>query len=486
MNKPIRTISLFCLVLFLALMLNATYLMYVRSGELTADPQNRRVITAAFSRERGAILVGKDAVARSVPSDDQYDFQRTYPQPFKYAPLTGYFSYYSQSGIERSQNDVLSGEDSRLFVTRLVDMLSNTDPQGGNVQLTIDPEAQTAAFEGLRALGEDVQGAVVAIEPATGKILAMVSNPTYDPNTLASHDFGSVEDSYQALEQDPAEPLINRGIGTTLPPGSTFKLVTAAAAIESGDYDAQSMVPGGASFQLPQSTTKVGNQGGGDCGGNRITLTQALQVSCNVTFMSLADELGIEAMTEQAEKFGFNSTSLEDLPGQARSLYPPDMDEPQTALSGIGQSSVTATPLQMAMVSAGIANDGVVMRPYVVDEVRAPNLSLLDKTSESELSEAVSPSTADDLTEMMVATVDDGTAYAAAIPGVRVAGKTGTAESTDTRPPYAWFTSFAPADDPKVAVAVLVQSSDTAPGDIAGGRLGGPIAKAVMEAVLNP
>lgn len=486
MNKPIRTISLFCLVLFLALMLNATYLMYVRSGELTADPQNRRVINAAFSRERGAILVGKDPVARSVPSDDSYDFQRTYPQPFKYAPLTGYFSYYSQTGIERSQNDVLSGDDSRLFVTRLVDMLSNTDPQGGNVQLTIDPDAQTAAFEGLRALGEDVQGAVVAIEPTTGKILALVSNPTYDPNTMASHDFSAVSETYSALLEDEAEPLINRGISTTLPPGSTFKLVTAAAAIESGDYDAQSMVPGGTSFQLPQSTTKVGNEGGSNCGGNRITLTQALQVSCNVTFMSLADELGIDAMTEQAEKFGFNATSLEDLPGQARSLYPPDMDPPQTALSGIGQASVTATPLQMAMVSAGIANDGVVMRPYVVDEVRAPNLSLLDKTSESELSEAVSPSTAEELTEMMVATVDDGTAYAAAIPGVRVAGKTGTAESTDTRPPYAWFTSFAPADDPKVAVAVLVQSSDTAPGDIAGGRLGGPIAKAVMEAVLNP
>jgi penicillin-binding protein A len=486
MNKPIRTISLFCLVLFLALMLNATYLMYVRAGELTADPQNRRVINAAFSRERGAILVDKDPVARSVESNDQYDFQRTYPEPFKYAPLTGYFSYYSQTGLERSQNDVLSGDDSRLFVTRLVDMLSNTDPKGGNVQLTIDPAAQTAAFEGLRAIGEDVQGAVVAIEPSTGKILAMVSNPTYDPNTLASHDFASVEESYQALLADPAEPLINRAIATTLPPGSTFKLVTAAAAIESGDYDRQSMVPGGASFQLPGTDVRVGNHTGESCGADRITLTQALAVSCNVTFLSLADELGIDAMTEQAEKFGFNATSLEDLPGQAPSLYPADMDPAQTSLSGIGQSSVTASPLQMAMVSAGIANDGVVMRPYVVDEVRAPNLSLLDKTEESELSRAVSGSTADELTEMMVATVDEGTAYPAAIPGIRVAGKTGTAQSTASRPPYAWFTSFAPADDPKVAVAVLVQASDTAREEIAGGALGGPIAKAIMEAVLNP
>ena len=251
MNKPIRMISLFCLVLFLALLVNSTYLMYVRADELSADPHNRRIITAAFSRERGAILVGKDAVARSVPCDDNYEFQRTYPQPFKYAPLTGYFSYYSQTGVERSQNDVLSGDDSRLFVTRLVDMLSNTDPQGGNVQLTIDPDAQNAAFDGLEALPGEAAGAVVAIEPTTGQVLAMVSNPTYDPNTMASHDFDAVAELAKTLHNDPSDPLINRGISTTLPPGSTFKLVTAAAAIESGDYDAHSMVPGGLRSSCP-------------------------------------------------------------------------------------------------------------------------------------------------------------------------------------------------------------------------------------------
>jgi len=484
-NKPIRTISVFCMLLFLALMLNATYLMYVRSDDLGEDPRNRRVISEAFSRERGAILVGREPVARSVPSDDQYEYQRTYPLPFKYAPITGYFSYYSQTGIEQSQNDVLSGDDSRLFVTRLVDMLSNTQPQGGNVQLTVDPDAQTAAWDGLQALGSDVQGAVVALEPSTGRVLAMASNPTYDPNKLASHDFGAVTESYEQLEGAAAGPLTNRATGTTLPPGSTFKLVTAAAAIESGDYDADSQVPGGYQFQLPQSTTKIGNDSGGNCGGDRITLTEALAVSCNVTFLSLANELGNEAMLEQAEAFGFNSTALEDLPGQARSLYPGDMDEPQTAMSGIGQSSVTATPLQMAMVASGIANDGVVMEPYLVDEVFAPNLDKLDVTDPSEYSEAVSRTTADELTEMMVATVDDGTAYNAAIPGVRVAGKTGTAQSTPDRPPYAWFVSFAPADDPKVAVAVMVEASDTAREDIAGGLLGAPIAKDVMEAVIQ-
>jgi peptidoglycan glycosyltransferase len=201
--------------------------------------------------------------------------------------------------------------------------------------------------------------------------------------------------------------------------------------------------------------------------------------------LSLANELGVDAMADQAEAFGFNDTSLVDLGGQAESLYPRDLDPPQTALSGIGQSSVTATPLQMAMVVAAIANDGDVMRPYVVDEVRAANLSVLDRTDPQSISKAISSTTAEELTSMMVATVDSGTATPAQIPGVQVAGKTGTAQSTADRPPYAWFVSFAPADDPQVAVAVLVQSSDTSRSEIGGGRLGGPIAKAVMEAVIN-
>ena len=485
MNKPIRVVSVFCLVLFMALLVNVTYLMYVRADTLSDDPRNRRIITATFSRERGAILVGKDAVARSVPSDDKYKFQRVYPQPMKYAPITGYFSWYGQTGVESSQNSVLAGDDSRLFVTRLVDMLSNSDPKGGNVQLAANAAAQDAAWEGLQALPGDAQGAVVALEPTTGRVLAMASTPTFDPNKLASHDFGAVADLSKELNADPREPLINRAIGTTLPPGSTFKLVTAAAAIESGNYDADSQVPGGYRFKLPQSTTSVGNYDGGNCGGRRITLTQALQVSCNVTFMSLANELGVDAMADQAEAFGFNDTSLEDLGGQAESLYPRDLDPPQTALSGIGQSSVTATPLQMAMVVAAIANDGDVMRPYVVDEVRAANLSVLDRTDPQSISKAISSTTAEELTTMMVATVDSGTATPAQIPGVQVAGKTGTAQSTADRPPYAWFVSFAPADDPQVAVAVLVQSSDTSRSEIGGGRLGGPIAKAVMEAVIN-
>lgn len=486
MNKPIRTLALFCLVLFLALLLNVTYLQYVESSSLNARPENRRVVQAAFSRERGAILVGRTPVAESVRSDDKYKWQRSYPQPFKYAHVTGFFSYFSQTGVERTENPVLSGDDSRLFVNRLVDLIRDASPQGGHVELTLNPDAQDAAVEGLRDLGEGVKGAVVALDPSTGKILAMASSPSFDPNRMASHDLGSAQQATDELYGDPDQPLLNRAIQTTLPPGSTFKLITAAAAIESGTYNATSMVPGGSSFDLPQSSKSIGNHDGGNCGGDKITLTQALQVSCNVTFLSLADELGPEKMRAMAEGFGFNSQPMADLPAVATSRYPDDLNAPETAMSGIGQSSVTASPLQMAMVVSAIANGGRLMQPYLVSTVQSPTYDVLDQTRERELGRPISSGTARELTDMLVATVDSGTATAAQIPGIKVAGKTGTAQSTPERPPYAWFVSFAPADDPVVAVAVMVESSSYPREEIAGGRLGAPIAKRVMEAVIGP
>lgn len=490
MNKPIRTIATFCLLLFLALMLNATYLQYWQASALDENPLNRRVLEEAFSSERGAILVGRTPVADSEPVDDRYEFQRTYPQPFKYAPITGWFSYYSQTGIEQSQNSVLSGDDSRLFVTRLVDLFSNSASKGGSVQLTIDPAAQTAAFEGLAALGDDVEGAVVAIEPRTGKILAMVSLPTYDPNELARHDFAAVEDRYRALQQQENEPMLNRAIQTRLAPGSTFKLVTAAAAIEELGYDANSQVPGGATYQLPLTSDDSGliDNEGRDCGTDKIPFTQAMGQSCNTTFARLAVDVGADAMLDQAEAFGFNTDYLEDLSPQAQSNFPEGMNEPETGQSGIGQFEVQATPLQMAMVSAGIANAGTVMRPYLVDAVLTPELEVLPQTDPEELSQAIDADTASVLTDLMVSTVDEGTASIAQIPGIEVAGKTGTAQSgQDGVAPYAWFTSFAPARDPQVAVAVMIQRAPgTERGEIAGGALGGPIAKAVMEAVIQP
>ncbi|MBZ5738215.1 peptidoglycan D,D-transpeptidase FtsI family protein [Nocardioides mangrovi] len=490
MNKPIRTVSIFCLLLFLALMINATYLQYWKAGALNDDARNRRVIVAAYSQERGAILVGRNPVAESVESDDKYKFQRTYPKPEEYAPITGYFSYFGATGTELTQNDVLSGQDDRLFVTNLVDLLSNDQAKGGNVALTIDPKAQAAAFEGLKALGSDVQGSVVAIQPTTGKILAMVSLPTYDPNVLASHDLSSVSKASARLNDDPTQPLLNRSIQTRLPPGSTFKVVTAAAAIEKGLYDASSQVPGGVTYQLPLTSGPTGeiDNEGRNCGANnsKIPFALAMENSCNTSFAQIAEKVGAEDMRKTAEGFGFNQHYFDDLTPQALSVFPEKLDDAQLGQTGFGQFDVSATPLQMAMVAAGLANDGSVMKPYLVDEEQSADLEVLHKTDPEELSRAVSATTANEVTKLMVATVDDGTAFPAAIPGIDVAGKTGTAQTGQTdRSPYAWFISFAPAEDPQVAVAVMIQNLDIPRDEVAGGQLGGPIAKAVMQAVIK-
>jgi peptidoglycan glycosyltransferase len=390
---------------------------------------------------------------------------------------------------------VLSGDDDLLFVNKLVDLLSNKSGKGGNVALTLDRDAQDAAYEGLDNLPGDVEASVVAIQPSTGRILAMASLPSFDPNKLSTHDFSAVKTDYDRLQADETEPLLNRAIQTTLPPGSTFKLVTAAAALESGKYTADGEVPGGATYQLPQTSDSSGeiDNEGRSCGSDKIPFEQALAQSCNTTFAQLGVELGGEALREQAEAFGFNQHYLDDIGPQATSRFPEDATEPEAGQSAIGQFEVQASPLQMAMVAAGIANQGVVMKPYIVDSIQSPELETLKQTEPEELDRAVSEETADGLTQLMVATVEGtsqgvpGTASPAAIAGVTVAGKTGTAQSGQADvPPYAWFVSFAPAQDPEVAVAVMIQKIDGVDrGEIAGGQLGGPIAKAIMEAVIK-
>ncbi|WP_030483610.1 peptidoglycan D,D-transpeptidase FtsI family protein [Nocardioides aequoreus] len=494
MNKPIRTMAVVCLTLFLALLLNVTYVQYWQAESLSSlseHPDNVRVRDAEFSRERGSILVRGQAVAESVPSDDAYQFQRQYPRPLQFAHLAGFFSRDSGlGGVEASQNSILSGSDSRLFGYRVVDLADNEQPRGGSVTLTIDPAAQRAAYEGLAALGDDVQGAVVALEPSTGKVLAMVSSPRFDPNRLSSHDFSAASDYRNQLLDAPRRPLDNRAIEEALPPGSVFKLVTAAAALESGDYEPDTQVDGRASLDLPQTSTTLPNLGGGSCGGDTVSLTRALEVSCNVAFGSIGLDLGAEALREQSQKFGFDTRTFEDLDDaltrQAVSTIG-DPDEPQTALSAIGQSNVVATPLQMAMVAAGIANDGVVRRPYLVDEILSPKLETLERTDPEDMPDqpAMSPENARDLREMMVSVVDNGTGTTAQIDGVDVGGKTGTAQSAPDRPPYAWFVSFAPADTPSVAVAVLVQDAGVERNQISGSGLAAPIARAVMQAVIG-
>jgi peptidoglycan glycosyltransferase len=484
MNRPIRTLAVFALVLFGLLLVNANYVQVFRAGDLNARADNKRARDAECSSERGPILVGRKTAARSVESGDRLKYLRRYPAGRLYAPVTGFFScYYGTRAVEASENSILSGSDSRLFVNRLLDLIGNNQPQGGSVLTTINSKAQKAAYSGLLALPGNVRGAVVALDPTTGAILADVSVPSYNPNILAGHDFDKVTESYHRLIAPQAQNFISRSTQSIYPPGSTFKLVTAAAALSNG-YTPDSMVRGGAALPLPQTTHVLHNENGSDCGGDQITLTQALEVSCNVSFGDLGLKLGQQRLRDQAEKFGFNEDYLTQLPFNP-SQFPDTLDEPETALSAIGQFDVAASPLQMAMVAAGIANGGAVMAPYVVSEVRSPDLDVLSKAQPEVLHQAVSGQVADWLTQMMVDVVNQGTGSPAQIPGVSVAGKTGTANSSTSKSPYAWMVTFAPANDPQVAVAVVIEQSGTGRDDITGGGLAGPISKNVMEAVID-
>ncbi|MET0711214.1 MAG: penicillin-binding protein 2 [Jiangellaceae bacterium] len=488
MNGPIRKVAAGCMLLVFLLLANITYVQAIRADELNSRSDNRRVLLDEYAKERGPILVGDEPVALSVETDDEFAYLRQYPVPLLYAPATGYYSsVFGRSAVERSENDILSGDDDRLFARRLVDLVTNREQRGGTVKLTLNPAAQQAAYD---ALGDN-KGAVVALDPRTGAILAMVSKPSYDPNPLASHSVEEQQAAWQVLQEDPEKPTLNRAIAQTLPPGSVFKIVTAAAALESGRYEPDSLIPGPAEYDLPQSTVDLPNQSGEPCGSGPeelTTLTNALRVSCNTAFAYLGNDLGDDALREQAERFGYNSEPLTDENlNAASSIFPAELDAPQTALAAIGQFDVRATPLQIAMVSAGIANDGTVMNPYLIEELRDPDrVKVLERTEPEELSRAVSTETAQELTAMMVEVVENGTGQNGQLDGIQVAGKTGTAQTTAERPPYAWFTSFAPADDAQIAVAVVIEEApDTARDDIAGGRLAAPVAKAVMEAVLG-
>ena len=481
MNAPLRRLSVAVLLLFGLLLVNVNYLQVVRADDLHNDSNNPRLIAEEYSRERGPILVAGEPVASSKETDDRLKYLRQYSDGELYAPATGFYSLvYGSSGIEREANSILAGTDDALFVRRVIDLLTGASPKGGSVALTLDPQAQQAAFEGLAGR----RGAVVAIDPTTGALLALATSPSYDPNLLASHSPAEVRRNYERLNRRPSRPMLDRALRQTYPPGSTFKIVTSAAALESGRYNPDSPVYGGAALDLPQTDAPLPNFDGLPCFGGNPTLTEALMRSCNAAFGKIGLELGDDALRAQAEKFGFNQ-AFEVPMRSVASYFPENPDPPQTAQSAIGQFDVRATPLQMAMVAAAVANRGVLMAPYLVQQVQAPDLSVIDSARPREVGTAVSPQTAAELAEMMTAVVDDGTGTNAQIPGVKVAGKTGTAQQGGGRKPHAWFVSFAPSDtEAQVAVAVVIEDGGGA-AEVSGNQLAAPIARAVMEAVLQ-
>jgi peptidoglycan glycosyltransferase len=481
-NKELKRVSIVVLLMFIALFSSSTVIQVLRADELRADGRNSRTLYASYSAERGPILVDGQPIAQSVPTDDAFKFQRTYTDGPLFAPVTGYFTLnQGNTGIEGTLNDYLSGTSNSQFLDQINAILTGQNPKGAAVELTLDRDIQQAAWD---ALG-DLQGAVVAINPKTGAILAMVSKPSFDPNSLAGHDSDLVIATYEQLLADPSGPLFNRTLAGNLnPPGSTFKLVVASAALESGSYTPDSQFPNPPQLQLPQSDSVIINSGGDDCGGGAtVSIADALRLSCNIPFAQLGQALGARAILDQATKFGFNSSISVPL-DSTPSVYPRGLDEPQTMLSAFGQSSVRASPLQMAMVTMAIANGGTLMKPNLVESITAPNLTVLQSLQPAVFGQPISRETAAALTQMMVSSVSNGAASNATIDGVEVAGKTGTAENGEGDPYTLWFTGFAPANDPQVVVAVVVENGGGLGQSGYGNLVAAPIAKKVLEAVL--
>ncbi len=483
MTKQLRRLSIVVLLMFLSLFAATSWIQVAIAGQLSEHPENRRTLYDSYEVQRGTIFAGGTAIATSEPSGDLYSWIRRYPDAQMWAPVTGFINpvLRSSTGLERAMNAALSGTGSQQFLTRLDQIVSGQPPRGSNVLLSLDPDVQRVAYDALDGL----QGAVVAMEPSTGRILAMATSPSFDTNLLASHNSSEVNAADQQLSDDPLKPRINRVTEETDPPGSTFKLVVTAAAIASGDYTPESTFDNPATFRLPGTDNILHNFDRGTCGpGEEVTLETALRLSCNIPMAELALELGPDAIREQAQKFGFNS-SFEIPLNVAASSYPEGFDQPQTALSGIGQTDVRATPLQIAMVAAGIANDGVVMNPRMVDRVVASDLTVQDEPADTEFGQALTPEQAETMTQMMIGNVQNGAATGARIDGVDVAGKTGTAEHNPGDPYTLWFTGFAPAEDPEVVVTVMVQNGGGLGQNGTSNGIAAPIAKEVIEAVLS-
>jgi len=488
MNTSLRRIAVAIMALIVLLLANATLTQVFTADGLRSDPRNQRVLLDEYSRQRGQISAGGQLLAYSVSTDGRFRFLRVYPNPLAYAPVTGFYSLrYSSSGLERAEDTILNGSDQRLFGRRLADFFTGRDPRGGNVATTINPRVQQAAWDAMEdGCNGPCKGAVVALEPSTGKILAMVSAPSYDPNLLATHDVEEQTATWQQLRDNPDSPLLNRAISETYPPGSTFKVITTAAALQAGATEdtqltAQPRIP------LPDSTATLENFGGSACGGGPTApLREAFAKSCNTAFVELGIDTGADPLKNTARAFGLD-TAPTPLPLQvAESTVGPISDAAALGMSSIGQRDVAVTPLQNALVAATIANEGVTMRPYLVDSLKGPDLANISTTVAQEERRAVSPQVAATLTDLMVA-AEQVTQQKGAIAGVQIASKTGTAEhGTDPRntPPHAWYIAFAPARAPKVAVAVLVENG----GDrlsATGGALAAPIGRATIAAALR-
>lgn len=486
MNAQVRRVAVVVLVGFLILFAAPLYWQVLAADRLNNDPRNSRVLIDEYSIERGQIVLPDGTVvAQSKATKDQLKYERIYPHGQRYGMITGFDSLvFGRTLTESRFNSFLLGKAPEQFAQNLSDLLTARPNPGGTLVLTLDPGAQRAAEE---ALGQR-KGAVVALDPTTGKVLAMTTFPRYDPNLLSSHNTDEVRKAWNRLTKDPDEPLLNRAAGQLYPPGSTFKIITAAAALSNG-MSPDTTRPNEHTYTPPQTTRAIQNFGGETClgGKNPLTLAEALEVSCNTWFAHLGVDLGTSKLVDQAEKFGLNDSIHFQLPGAAESQIPTELDPPSRAQSAIGQRDVRVSPLEMASVIAAVANHGQRMAPYVVDRVLSSDGKTVKRFEPESLGEAVSPQVADQLKGMLGLVVNGpaGTGSAAQIPGLDVFGKTGTAQHGTQEPPHAWFVGATSKAGKSIAVAVIVEDGGNLGSEATGGREAAPIVRAVMDAYLN-
>ena len=482
MNPQIRRMGIGLVIAFLLLFAQLNYVQFFAAGKIASNRANPRALIREYSIKRGDILsLNGRKLATSVATKDRLKYRRTYPTGELFGHITGYYSInYGPSRIESSYNDQLLGDSGVVSIQDIEDRFTDSEEQGNRVRLTIHTEMQEAA---RTALGDE-RGAVVALDPSSGEVLAMWSNPSFNPEPLASHSSKEQRQAWEALDPtSPTGPLVSIATTRGYPPGSTFKVVTTAAALESGRYQRDTQFEDPDRLELPQTDDTLTNFTNRACTGTgTIDLFTALVISCDTTFAKIGLQIP-EELHEVSEGFGFNQQLPFDIRTEVSS-YPeiPDDRKPERAKAAIGQQDVVATPLQMALVAAGVANDGEVLRPRLVREIIDPTGGIVENYDPEVIAEAMSPENADTVTEMMVAAVAEGTGTSAQIEGVEVAGKTGTAQTVEGANPHTWFIAFAPADDPQIAIAVIVEHGGSFGSEATGGAVAAPIAREVMLA----
>jgi penicillin-binding protein A len=502
MNRPIKRIALAVLVMFVILLVNVNYLQTVEANSLSTRPLNSRAEYNQNQVQRGNIVTADGVtIATSKPSSDLFKYQRVYPDGAAYAPVTGYDTVYTQSqapnyatGVERAENALLTGTGSQLAFRNFIDMITNKPQKGATVQLTVNSKAQEVAYQQLETAlqgktfdGKQAVGGVVALNPSTGAILAMASYPSYDPNQLAVHDTTTLNKVDEQLTSEDPSPLLNNASQTTLPPGSTFKIVTSSAWYnQDSTRNPNTVVSSPQPLTLPNGNT-LSNDSGEQCGtgSGQTPVIYAFAQSCNTPFANIGIQLGGSVIKSMATQYGLNNTAAQDITGVdvAPSNFTAEADKSFTAFDAIGQHDTTVTPLQEAMFAATVANGGTLMKPYLVQQVTASDLSVVQQTQPQQLSQPISSTIAGYEKQMMVAVVQqpEGTGYAFNANnenGLVIAGKTGTAQNGLSANPDAVFTAFAPADNPKIAVGVMIEGGGY------GAAAAAPIAVAVIKAYL--